>query len=266
MIDYHIHSNFSVDSQSEIEDIVKVAIEKNLDEIMITDHIEFDSYAKTIEPNTYPLDEYVKKIEYCKDKYKNKISLKLGVEISLEPQLKDIVSEAVGRADYEYIIGSSHKTNKMEIYYDGYFNNLDKHTAYMGYFEEVLENIKTFDNYSVYGHLDYLVRYGRYSDNYVYYSEYKEIIDEILKLSISRGKGFEVNASGIRYGFNTVHPQLEILKRYKELGGEILTIGSDAHKITDIASGFKEALEIIKEAGFEYLAKFENRKPVYFKI
>ncbi|MDR2940962.1 MAG: histidinol-phosphatase HisJ family protein, partial [Clostridiales bacterium] len=198
MVDYHIHSDYSTDSYEKLENILISAINKNLDEIMLTDHFEFDGKGGLI-PGSYPFDEYIKIFDFYKEKYRGKINLKLGIELGVEPHVKLPAEKLLSRANFEYIIGSSHNVDKKELYYQDYFVGKDKYTAYLGYFKEVLENIKLFDEISVYGHFDYIARYGIYEDNSVYYHEFKEIIDEIILEIISRGKGFEVNVSGYKY-------------------------------------------------------------------
>lgn len=130
----------------------------------------------------------------------------------------------------------------------------------MKYFKEVLQNIKIYDEFDVYGHIDYIVRYGGYPEKVIKYKDYQEILDEILITLIQRGKGIEINTSGFRYGLNAPHPNQEILARYKNLGGKMITIGSDAHKTEDMCADFDKATEILKEMGYKEYAVFEKRK------
>ncbi|MCI1931048.1 MAG: histidinol-phosphatase HisJ family protein, partial [Clostridia bacterium] len=147
-----------------------------------------------------------------------------------------------------------------------FFEGKSKHQAYTDYFEEVLSNVKNYDFFNVYGHIDFINRYGSYEDKTMDYYEFKSLTDEILKTIISKGKGIEINTSGYRYGLGHPHPQFELIKRYKELGGEIITVGSDAHKPEQITFKFDKAYEMLKEAGFKYITLFTDRKPEFVKF
>ena len=136
----------------------------------------------------------------------------------------------------------------------------------MEYFESVLTNVKTDVNFDVYGHLDYVVRYGPNKDAYYSYEKFADIIDEILRLLIGKGKGIELNTAGFKYGLAHAHPTEAILKRYRELGGEIITIGSDGHAKEQVAWDFHKVPDLLKTAGFDYYTVFKNRKPQFIKI
>ena len=98
------------------------------------------------------------------------------------------------------------------------------------------------------------------------YAEFADILDEILGALISRGKGLELNTSGLRKGLPFAHPNAEILRRYRELGGEIITLGSDAHSARDLAADFGTAKEMLKSAGFREIAVYHARKPDFVRI
>ena len=127
-------------------------------------------------------------------------------------------------------------------------------------------NIENNQNFDVLGHIDYVVRYGKYREKEYSYEKYAYWLDEILKKIISYGKGIELNTSGLKYGLPFAHPTLEVLKRYKKLGGEILTVGSDAHRPEHLAYDFHKVNDILGEAGFEYYTEFKERKPVFCKL
>ncbi len=167
---------------------------------------------------------------------------------------------------YDFVIASSHVVDKCDLCTNDFFEGKTKFMAYLGYFADVLNNVKTCDFFSVYGHIDFINRYGNYADKKMVYGDYKFITDEILKTLIEKGKGIEINTSGYRYGLGHTHPQFELVKRYKELGGEIITVGSDAHVPEDIAKDFDKAYKMLEEAGFKYLTLFTDKKPEFVKI
>ena len=115
------------------------------------------------------------------------------------------------------------------------------------------------------GHLDYVTRYGRNQAEEYSYAGFADIIDQILRYLIERGKGIELNTAGLKYGLPYAHPHIDILRRYRELGGEILTIGSDAHKPEHVAYDFYKVREILEMSGFRYYTEFVGRKPVFLK-
>ena len=121
-------------------------------------------------------------------------------------------------------------------------------------------------DFDVYGHLDYIVRYGPNKNKYYTYETYADVLDEILRTLIQRGKGIELNTAGFKYGLGHAHPILPVLKRYKELGGEIITLGSDGHAPEQIAWDFDKVPELLKEAGFTHFTTFQERKPIFRKL
>ncbi|MFV0504123.1 MAG: histidinol-phosphatase HisJ family protein [Lachnospirales bacterium] len=265
-VDYHVHTNYSPDSCAKLEDVIKSAIEKNLDEICITDHIDNHPNQNAFLLPNY--NSFFKELDLVKKKYPN-ISIKVGGELSLAPYLKEEVAKASKTLDYDFLIGSSHETNKDYLMTDSiFFKDKIKSNAFEIYFLEVLENVKIFNEFDVYGHLDYIFRYSvnYYEDNSFYYKDYAHLIDEILKTLIHKGKGIEINASGYRYGLNCFHPSMDILIKYNELGGEIVTIGSDAHSPQYVGTKYDEVIEYLKEGNTKYIATFNKRKVNFHKI
>ena len=265
MKDSHVHTKISHDGISTIEEYLNIAKEKNVDEITFTEHYDIYDGLKT---NLKTLDIDFYEEEYYKYKNDKKVKTNFGIEIGLQPDIYEQIRNMVNKHNFDFIIGSSHITNKKDMSIDKtFFKDLTRKEAYLIYFKEVLENIKIYnEEFDVYGHLDYVVRYGGYKEKYINYNEFKEILDQILIELINKDKGLEINTSGIRYGLNMPHPNIDILKRYKELGGRIITIGSDAHRIQDLASNFKEAYEILENIGFHNIAIYHNRKPDFIKI
>lgn len=264
MKDCHVHTNISHDGISSFKDYITLGKEKGVDEITFTEH--WDDYTG-LKTNLKTLDvaQYEKKYLECK----NDVILKtnFGIEIGLQPDIVEKVKRLVNEFSFDFIIGSSHITCKKDMAMDkSFFENLSRKEAYLKYFKEVLENIKLYNDFDVYGHIDYVVRYGGYDENKIDYKEFKEILDEILLALIKKDKGIEINTSGIRYGLKNPHPNIDIIKRYKELGGKIITMGSDAHKIGDLANNFDVAFDILESVGFKDVAIYHNRIPDFYKI
>ena len=167
---------------------------------------------------------------------------------------------------FDFVIGSSHVVHGIDPYYPKYYKGRSEKTAYREYFESILENLNTYTDFDVYGHLDYVVRYGPDRNRFYTYEAYADIIDEILRKLISMGKGIEVNTAGFKYGLGHPNPTEAVLLRYHELGGEILTLGADAHAPEHVAYAFDRLPQILRHAGFRYFTVFTGRKPDFLPL
>jgi len=262
--DFHMHCNFSGDSDASMESMIKQAISLGFVQIALTDHIDFSPTGEKLYWIEY--DEYLIEFNRLKEKYADQIKLVFGIEMGLEPQIKHIVDDFLKKYPFEFIIGSSHATEMKEHFSQDFFVGKTKKEAHNAYFLEILENVKLYDSFDCYGHLDYIARYGPYADKSLNYADYKEIIDEILKTLIQKGKGIEINTSALRYECLAPYPSVEILKSYKNLGGEIVTVGSDAHRPNHIGYGFDKAQHLLASAGFKWYTVFNKRKPINIMI
>lgn len=263
--DQHMHCNFSGDSDALPEDMIKAGIAHGLSGICFTDHLDYD-YPE--EPNIFLLDfdNYFKALSDLREKYADKISVNIGIELGLQPQAAGQNLAIAEKYPFDFIIGSSHVVNHMDPYYPEFFAERNEDEAYMEYFESVLENINFCVDFDVYGHIDYVVRYGPNKNAFYTYEKFKDIIDEILTQLISKGKGIEVNTGGFKYGLGHPNPTEDIIKRYRELGGEIITMGADAHVPEYVAYEFDKTAQIIKNCGFKYYTVFKNRKAEFIPL
>lgn len=263
--DYHNHTIFSADSDATAESMIEKAIELGLSCLCMTDHMDLDFPYPELD-FTFSLPEYFKKHADLRERYADKITLLTGIELGLQPGIASQMSEILNNWNFDFVIGSSHLVDRMDPYFPEYWANKTEFQGTVRYFETILENIASFDSIDVYGHIDYIVRYGPTKAENYSYQQYKEILDEILKTLISKNIGLELNTAGLKYGLGFAHPHTDILKRYKELGGEIITIGSDAHKPEHLAYDFHKVPGILKECGFKYYTLFKNRKPKFIKL
>ncbi|MGN0348421.1 MAG: histidinol-phosphatase HisJ family protein [Roseburia sp.] len=263
--DTHMHSNFSGDSRAEQEDMIAAAIQKNLSGICFTDHLDLD-YPK--EPEVFVLDlpGYTSSVLSLQEKYAKALPIYYGIELGLQPHLAAQHTKLLSQYDFDFVIGSSHVVHGADPYYPPYWEGRTEADGRLEYFESILENIHAFDGFDVYGHLDYIVRYGPCKNEGYSYETYKDIIDEILQALIRKGKGIEINTGGFKYGLGHPNPTEEILARYVELGGEIITLGADAHAPEHVAYAFEKLPELLKTVGFRYFTVFRNRKPQFIKL
>lgn len=265
LTDYHVHTKFSGDSDAKFDDIISSAVSLGLKEICITDHQDYDFYADGVlfELNA---DEYFNTLCEISKQYASVLTIKKGIETGLEPVHAMKLHQLITSYPFDFVIGSSHLINGYDPYYPAYFEGKTDEQAFTEYFESIITNLEHCNDFDVYGHIDYVVRYCPNKNKNYSYEKFHGILDTILAKLIDMGKGIEINTSGYRSGLNAPNPCLEIVKRYRELGGEIITIGSDAHSAKDIGYRFSDAENILKACGFRYYTKFENRKPVFIKI
>lgn len=259
--DFHIHTCFSGDSEANVDKVIQSAIEKGMKYMAITDHNDFEFENGKFELDTEKYFEYMskKKIEY-----KSNISLSIGIECGLEPKFHDRINNLLNSYPFDFVIGSSHVINGRDPYYKEYFENRSVHDAMVEYLMSISENIDMFDNFDVYGHLDYMMRYAPISieEKRYNYEEYGELFDKILTNLIKKNKGIEINTSPLKSGLYDTNPNLQVLKRYMELGGTLITVGSDAHLPEHVGHSFDIAGNMLKETGFTYFNIFEQRKPM----
>ena len=249
-----------------METMIQHAIKHNLVQLCFTDHYDYDYPATPKLAFDIDLPNYYKSFTQLKEKYKDKIKLLLGIEVGLQPHVYETTIKTIESYPFDFVIASSHVVDRQDPYWGPYYENKTKQEAYSRYLEDIYYNVSNYDEYNVYGHLDYIIRYGHYNDKRLYYEEHKDIIDALLKKIIETGHGIELNTSGYRKEFNEPHPNIDIIKRYHQLGGEIITIGSDAHFPEHLAYNFHIAYEVLHQCGFKYFTIFENRKPEYIKL
>lgn len=265
LYDTHMHTKFSGDSHADPYAIAQRACEIGLKGICFTDHLDID-YKE--EPGLFDLDipAYQKEISQVKEKYRNHLDINWGIELGLQPYLEAENQKVISENNFDFVIGSTHVVKQVDIYYPSFYEGRDETECYREYFEETLKNAQSYVDFDVYGHLDYVVRYGPNQNKFYTYEKYADVIDEILCTLIAKGKGIELNTAGFKYGLDHAHPVTPVLKRYKELGGEIITLGSDGHAPEQIAWDFEKVPAILREAGFEYFTVFHKRKPEFVKI
>ncbi|MGN0334553.1 MAG: histidinol-phosphatase HisJ family protein [Lachnospiraceae bacterium] len=263
--DFHNHTDFSGDSNTPPESMIEKAMELGLTCICMTDHMDLDFPYK--DPDfTFSVPDYFKKHRELRKRCGSRLTLLTGIELGLQPQISQELRALVSAWPFDFVIGSSHIVDHMDPYYPEYWEQFGEEQGILRYFETIPENIAAFDDIDVYGHIDYIVRYAPSKAAGYSYRKYAEILDEILKILISRNIGLEVNTAGYKYGLGFPNPHTDILKRYRELGGEIITVGSDGHCPEHLAYDFQKVPALLKECGFSYYTMFRQRKPEFIKL
>lgn len=263
--DVHMHTNFSHDSEATPEEMVQGAIQKGLEMICFTDHYDKDNFEWGPEDIFEP-EEYFKVMAPLREKYQGILDVRIGVELGLQPHLKEYYQEFTAKYPFDFIIGSVHSVRRRDVAAGALFETFSDEEVYRIVLEETLEDIRDFREFDVLGHLDYMTRYGKQREQSYSYAKYADLIDEILRTLIENGKGIELNMAGLKYGLPYAHPHMDVLKRYRELGGEIITIGADGHRPEHIAYDYSKVSDILKACNFTFYTEFSSRKPVFKHI
>ena len=265
LADYHMHSHHSGDSTAPMKDMIEKAIALGLKNICFTEHMDMDypDCYEGVTSETFFLDtdSYKKECLELSSLYKDKIDVGFGVELGVQPQVADDNYNYVKKYGFDFVIASVHLVDKEDPYDKSFWQKDTKDNLFKRYFEATYENIKLFNDFDVLGHLDYMVRYIPEGEKTYSYEKCKEIVDEILLYLVKNDKGLDINTKALYSGMSFTNPRFEIIKRFKELGGKIITFGSDAHKPENIAGAFDIGKEIVLQAGFDSYYSFKNRIP-----
>ncbi len=268
--DIHLHSSFSGDSDTPMEEMILSGIQKGLRQMCFTEHLDMDYpyHPEDFVDFSLDVDQYEKDFLELKHKYQGQIELLFGIELGLQPHLYDSCQELLHRHSFDFVIGSSHTAYGEDPYYsDCFFRGKTEQEAYHQYFESILENLNIFaDLIDTYGHIDYVVRYGPNRNLNYSYETYRDILDPILHTLIEKKVALEVNTGGLKYGLGHPNPCEEIIQKYYEFGGRLITIGSDAHSPEYLAYEFPKIEKMLKEFGFTHYTIFRQREPVLLPL
>lgn len=261
--DYHTHSAISFDAQVSIDASCRLADERGAAGLTFTEHLEL--YSKPGSDNYPDLPRYRDELLAAREKWPL-LELGLGMEVDLNPDRREDIEAFLRQAEWDFLLGSVHDIDGLTTYNGAFSAGKSKEETYGAYFAGLYRHVKQMDCFDVLGHLDVIRRDARYGEAAMAYEDYAGLIDPVLRLLIERGQGLEVNTAGWRYLLNEAHPGLQVLRRYRQLGGEIITCGSDAHSARHICYRIKEGYQLIKEAGFKYITLFSGRKPKQLKL
>lgn len=254
IFDSHMHSEFSTDSIMKIEDAINVSKKNNIG-IILTEHTDLN----------YPvLDEFrcdIPNYLSTYDKYKSD-SLLLGIEIGLAEDIYDGNNEITNNFNFDYVIGSIHSVMDMDIYNNYINTSYPKKEFFQNYLDDMLKCSKLYNNFDALGHIDYICRYTHFDNNEILLANYKDTLAYIIETLISKGKVLELNTKRLN-SKESLNALMDIYSLYKDLGGSYVTLGSDAHKSSDIFNNFKIAQDMISEIGLRGIY-FKERSPQYF--
>jgi len=257
--DYHIHTCFSCDSRASMERVCRAALARGMVEVAITDHADFE-----------PLDDcygylrpraWWEALRRCRAAFEGRLTIRAGVEFGEGHRFRDRVAEVLSAYPYDLALGSLHWAGGRPAWLRSFFDgglSLDDGLAL--YFDE-LALLAAEADYDVLAHLDFVRRavHQRFGLQELDLRSHEELVRRVLRIVVERGKGLEVNTRTARQGIGGPSPPLQVLRWFREEGGRIVTLGSDAHRPEEVGAGFERALAMAREAGFEELAAFERR-------
>lgn len=264
LVDYHMHSKYSFDGHEDIMAMCEQAITKGLKEIAITDHydlFEDEKYSRDLDYEKINED-----IEVARKVYEGKLLIRKGVELGQPHKALKQSQDFLDKYDLDFVIGSVHNLEDALDIGEYDFRLKDIELLYFDYLHSLMEMTKKCD-FDVMGHITYPMRY-LYEQLRIYpnMNVFKESIEKLYKLLIEKGRGIEVNASGFFQTLGRPMPDFDLVKLYKQCGGEIITVGCDAHHLSHIGCAVEMGLEVIKSAGFNYVTTYEHRCPQFKRI
>jgi histidinol-phosphatase (PHP family) len=263
MYDYHTHSFFSADSDEPLEVMVNRAVSLGIKEYAVTDHYD-PNYRNEAFNFGLDLTGYTKELERVAKKYSSDIKLLKGIEIGIQHDATEDCLAMISAYPFDFVIGSFHCAEGFDISEPEYCLKRAPEDLYRGFYGYMLQCLELYKDYDVLGHFNVIDRYaGEIPDD----DAYSDLAEAIVKRLVDDGKGMEINTSSFRYGMGErTTPTADILKLYVKTGGEIITIGSDAHRARDVGYMLDRAVLMAKEAGIKYLATFEKREVTFVKI
>lgn len=277
LADYHVHTEFSDDSTEPMENVIRRAISLGVKEICFTDHVDYgikidhDIYrrlSKTEQEKAgillnvdYPA--YFKQIAELKIKYQDRVTIRQGLEFGMQVHSIPAYQNIFDTYPLDFVILSCHQADDKEFWNHDFQKGKSPEEYNARYYQEIYNCILRYQDYSVLGHLDMI---QRYNDPPYPFEASKEIITKILMQVIADGKGIEVNTSSFRYGLADRMPARGILELYYDLGGKIITIGSDCHKADDLCDHVADIQKELRTIGFTAFCTFEKMLPVFHDL
>lgn len=274
LVDYHVHSTFSEDAHSSPEEILEVAGERGLAAVTFTEHLEFPPPPGCLEAAYCPervlnWSEYRHALAVLRERWQGRIEVGIGAELGLERHNLDALSGywTEQQPEFDFILGSLHAIGGELVQLPGFTDFQGPAGAAAVYFDQLLAGVRravTMRAFDALGHVDLVKRSPSFGP--FRHQDHRDRLEVLFGVLIDAGVGLEVNTSGYRQPPGEPYPGLETLRLYRELGGEVVTAGSDAHTANTVGREAAEALDFIRAAGFRHLTLFAGRKPRFIRL
>lgn len=262
MIDYHVHSSYSGDCAVPMARMAHAAQKAGISELCFTEHIDIDAPGET--DFVVDMDAYRAGFLEVQRAFTN-LTLRFGVEAGLDISTMDRLAAMIEGQPLDYVVGSQHMVFGCDPYHNTLWERYTQREIFDEYMRTGIECAAACDFYDVLGHLGYIGKFCPHQDKLLRYSDYTDAIDVLLKTLIDKGKGLEVNTNGLLMTLSTM-PETPVIARYYKLGGEIITIGSDAHREDIVGLAVPQTLAALSQIGFRYVCAFDRRKPRFIPI
>ncbi len=262
--DSHTHSECSFDGNDNVIMMCEQATAIGLYALTVTDHCECNEY---FEKNVR--DDITRSIfqtSKARAMYHDRLHVYTGIELGQPTQDIEAANDALSLWEYDFVLGSLHNLKNEQDFYFLEYSAENAYSLLDRYCDELLELARQnlFDSLA---HLDYPLRYITANTGLnIDLRHFYEKTDEILKTLAKNDKALEINTSGLRQVIGRTLPDMNIIKRFRELGGKYITLGSDAHRWGDISSGIEEGLDMLHECGYTHFTVFEKREPKLLPI
>jgi len=262
--DSHTHCEFSPDSRMKMSEAVTRTKQVGLPGIIFTDHMDVDT---PTHDTTFMFDPNEQQAAIDSLQNRNGIEVLKGIEIGLQPHTLGRIPAYLKGASFDQVIVSIHFVDGVDPYHQPYYDGKDFIQAYGRYLETIYECITLYKDFDILGHYDYIARYAPYDKRSIFHADFPEQFDLILKYLAQEGKAIEINTNTYREKCGGV-PTLDtaVIRRFKELGGESVSLGSDAHDLHRIGEQFSRYSQVVKSCGFDYITHFKGRERVFVKI
>jgi histidinol-phosphatase (PHP family) len=255
-LDYHMHTRFSEDGDDSPEAMCHRAIELGVHEIGFSEHWDVGPYETN--PRFFKPEPWYAELERLRRLFAGKLIIRAGIEIA-EPHLyPNETAEIISRVPFDYIIGSVHFVGKNFMFNGEYFQTHTADEVYGDYFAEMDRMVRTAE-IDIVAHFDIPARAGKPIFGYEP-ARYEEKIRSALKTCIERDLALDVNVSGLRKASQIIMPDPLIIKWYAEMGGQRLTLGSDAHRIREVSLHLEKAIDVIRAVGIDHVTQFDRRQ------
>lgn len=272
LFDNHNHSQFSFDGKNtSVEKSSLSAVQAGLSGLCFTDHCDFyvppvKAEHENLVPEEFDVSAQQQEIDRVRERIPE-ISIFKGIEIGLQKSCRKQIRHHIDNNSFDQVIASVHYIDQTDPFYGGYYEDKDWEQAYGHYLETIAEETRWLENFDILGHYDYVTRYAPYPKASMLYRDFPDLFDSILKFLAENGKALEINTKTYQ-DYNGRRPELDkdVLIRYRELGGELLSFGSDSHTPDRVGENFRYFEQYILSCGFKYTAHFEKRKPVMERI
>lgn len=275
LADYHVHTSFSDDSRCPMERVVREALRLGLDEICFTDHVDYGVKCDrdSGEPIKYrhggpyvnvDYPRYLEKIQEMQRLCGNRLRIRTGLEFGVQQHTTEKFRALFRRLPLDFVLISVNQVDDLEFWTQDFQKGKTPEEYTLRYYQELLAVMREYRDYSVLGHLDLIQRYD--TNGHCPFELVRPLVVEILKTAIADGKGIEVNTSSHRYGLTDTTPSRAILRLYRELGGSILTIGSDSHEPQHLGAYLAQTQTLLRDIGFRYFCTYEQMQPIFHRL